>query len=167
MTAPIDFIATQRTVKDVKYYHVPRFILCPMHWTGYPGITALTWNRVKFTESNASLIPNDKTGVYSFVVDADVAQHPACSYLLYIGKVKDQNLRARYRQYLRASTAWKSRPHIADMVEKWSDHLWFCYAEVSDTTVINQLEEDLITAFLPPENRSWPATITHIMRMIF
>jgi len=53
------------------------------------------------------------------------------------------------------------------MIRKWSGHLWFYYAEVSNTTVISQLEEDLITAFLPPENRSWPAKITHTMRMVF
>ena len=107
------------------------------------------------------------TGVYSFVADAEIAQHPACSYLLYIGKVENQNLRNRYRQYLRAETAWKNRPHIAKMISKWSGHLWFYYAEVSNTDVISQLEEDLITAFLPPENRSWPAKITHTMRMVF
>ncbi|MBD2129237.1 hypothetical protein NDI39_03860 [Microcoleus sp. ZQ-A2] len=139
----------------------------PVHWRNYPNTVPLTWKQVKFTSANASQIPDDKTGVYSFVADAGIAQHPAGCYLLYVGKVKDQNLRTRYRQYLRAETAWKNRPHIAQMISKWSEHLWFYYAEISDPKIINQLEEDLITAFLPPENRSWPAKITHIMRMVF
>lgn len=165
--APLDFASALQEEATIRSYRVDRFILYPVHWRNYTNTIPLNWNKVRFTASNATSIPNDKTGVYSFVVEAEIAQHPACSYLLYVGKVKDQNLRNRYRQYLQAERAWKTRPHIAHMIRKWSDNLWFYYAEVSDTKVINQLEEDLITAFLPPENRSWPAKITHIMRMVF
>jgi hypothetical protein len=163
----MDLITTRKTVKDIKDYHVPRFILCPIQWSAYPCQVQLTWQKIKFTASNVNLVPDNKVGVYSFVVNAEVAQHPACSYLLYIGKVRDQNFRKRYKQYLGTLASWKSRPHIADMIEKWADHLWFYYAEVANTSLIDQLEEDLISAFLPPVNRQWPAKITHVMRMIF
>jgi hypothetical protein len=161
-----DFASATQERGSIKDYKVDRFILYPKHWGEYSNTISLSWNKVKFTDANADVVPNDKTGVYSFVVDPFIAQHPACGYLLYIGKVKDQNLRTRYRQYLRAEQTWKARPHIASMIQKWSGYLYFYYAEVSDTSLINQLEEDLITAFLPPENRSWPAKITKVMRMV-
>jgi hypothetical protein len=165
--APLDFASGRKEEETIRSYRVDRFILYPLHWNNYPNMIPLTWNKVKFTESNASYIPDDQAGVYSFVADAGIAQHPAGSYLLYIGKAEKQNLRKRYYQYLQARNAWKQRPHIAQMIDKWSDYLWFYYAEVTDTTKISQLEEDLITAFLPPQNREWPATITHVMRMVF
>ena len=165
--AILDLIGARESEKDIRSYRVDRFILYPAHWMSYPNSIELDWKRVKFTESNAKLVPDDKTGVYSFVAVPAVAQHPACSYLLYVGKAERQGLRKRYRRYLRAEKEWKERPHIGRMVSNWSDYLWFYYAEIPDRPSVNRLEEELITAFLPPMNREWPAKISHIMRMVF
>lgn len=165
--AILDLLKAQEAERDIRDYRIDRFILYPVHWLNYPDSIDLKWKKVRFTDSNAELVPNNKTGVYSFVADASIAHHPACSYLLYVGKAERQDLRKRFRQYLRAEQAWKKRPHIVSMISKWSDHLWFYYAEVSDRSAINSLEEELITALLPPMNKEWPAEITHVMRMVF
>lgn len=165
--AVLDLASTIEIERDIRSYRVDRFVLYPVHWSSYPSLCPLEWRKVKFDASTVESVPNDKRGVYTFVADAAVANHPACSYLLYVGKAEKQDFRKRYKQYLRAPQGWKQRPHIAQMVVKWADHLWFYYAEVADESKIKQLEEDLITAFLPPMNRDWPAEITQLVRMVF
>lgn len=162
-----DFANARKAALDIKDYRVLRFILYPPHWTAYPNKPTLSWKRERFNKASINLIPDDKHGVYSFVAESQVANHPAASYLLYVGKAKDTSFRGRYRKYLRATTDWKDRPHIAEMVGKWTDHLWFYYAEVDDVTLIDDLEAELIIAFMPPQNRAFPAKITHIVRMVF
>lgn len=45
------------------------------------------------------------------------------------------------------------------MIRKWPDHLWLYFAVVDDVTIIKQLEEDLLKAYLPPYNQSFTATV--------
>jgi hypothetical protein len=163
-----DLVKARETEKDISSYIINRFVLYPEHWKSYPDAVRLDWKKVKFTEANAEFVPNDKIGVYSFIVNAAVAQHPACTYLLYIGKAERQALRKRYRQYLRTEQEWEKRPpHIVKMINSWRDYLWFYYAEVAERALITSLEEELITALLPPMNREWPAKISHTMRRVF
>jgi hypothetical protein len=162
-----DFAEVRQEELEIRNYRVDKFILYPKHWREYSNEIQLSWHKVRFANVNVDKIPNNRAGVYSFVADPCIAKHPVSNYLLYIGKVRDQNFRDRYRQYLRAEKEWQKRPHIADMINKWSDHLYFCYAEVSDIELIDQLEEDLITAFLPPMNKAWPAKIRDVMKLIF
>ncbi len=163
----LDFAAAAEAESDILRYQVNRFILYPVHWQNYRSLCSLDWRRVKFDSSHARSVPNDRRGVYTFVADAGIANHPACSYLLYVGKAEKQALRKRYVKYLRAPREWKTRVHITRMVEYWAGHLWFYYAEIDDWSLIDQVERDLITAFLPPMNRDWPAEITHLLRMVF
>jgi excinuclease UvrABC nuclease subunit len=153
--------------RDIRRYRVDRFILYPVHWENYPSIYCLNRQKVKFDSSHVRSVPNDKRGVYTFVAEAATANHPACSYLLYVGKAEKQGLRKRYVKYLRAPREWRRRVHITRMVENWADHLWFYYAEIDDWSLIDQVEKELITAFLPPMNREWREEITELLRMIF
>lgn len=158
-----DFAAAQQENSEIQT-HTVNIILYPKHWLSYSNTANLLWKKVKFSNSNTHEIPDDKAGIYSFVVDPCIAQHPSTNYLMYIGKVRDQSLRKRYKQYLRSEKDWKKRPHIAGMIRKWENHLYFYYAEVSDIQLINVLEDDLITAFLPPMNKRFPAEISLVMR---
>lgn len=162
-----DFAGAREEKLEILNYKVDRFILYPKNWKEYSNKIQLSWNKVRFSKENIDEIPNDRAGIYSFIVDPSVAQHPASNYLLYIGKVRQQNLRARYGQYLRAEKEWEKRQKIADMISRWSEYLYFCYAEVDNIDLIDQLEEDLITAFLPPMNIEFPAKIRKVMNMIF
>ena len=160
------FASASQGARTIKDYKIDRFILYPEHWRNYPNTISLKWEKVKFTQDNAKSIPNNQAGVYSFVVDAETAQHPACSYLLYIGKTR-RNFRKRYREYLRETKQSKPRMHILKMINNFPEHLWFHYAPILDEKLISQLEDDLITAFLPPINQRYPASISRIMELVF
>lgn len=161
-----DFASIDQSSTDIKRYRVDRFILCPIHWKNYPNKIQLTWNKLEFTEQNARNVPNNQSGVYSFVANAGIANHPACSYLLYVGMTQ-ANFRERYRSYLQERKKPKPRMHILQMINNWSEHLWFYYAQISQTNLISSIEDDLITAFTPPYNREYPATIRTTMSLVF
>ena len=48
---------------------------------------------------------------------------------------------------------------VRSMIRKWPDHLWLYFAVVDDVSVIKQLEEDLLRAYIPPYNQTFAATI--------
>lgn len=161
-------VRKQDAEKDFKYYNVKRFILHPGQWTQLDllGLT-LNWNKLQFSAANATRVPNDQSGVYSFVVEPGIADHPSAKYLMYIGKVERQTFRERFRQYLREPEQRKRREHIAQMIEKWPNNLWFYYAAVPQIAMIDRLEEELLSAFIPPHNHDFPAEISATIRRVF
>lgn len=152
---------------EVRSYRVDRFILYPNYWNSYPNALHLNWTGLKFTEENKENVPNDQKGVYSFVVDSGIANHPSCRYLFYIGKTDKQDFRTRYNQYLREESSRKPRRHIVRMIKKWPEHLWFYYAPVLEDSIIQQLEDDLLSAFIPPMNRAFPAHVRDVIALVF
>lgn len=155
-----DLINQEKT--QLSTYHVNSFFLPSYKWTSYPNKVSLTWTTVKFSRSLKDTIPDDKIGVYTFIVKPEIANHPECSYLLYVGKVQAEkrSLRQRFQEYLyEMNPQRKGRFHIQTMVRNWEDFLWFCYATVSDNTVIKDLENALITAFIPPFNDNFPGNL--------
>jgi hypothetical protein len=165
--AVYDFAQHDEVQSDLRRFRVDRFILSPKHWSGFSCQVTLKWHRVRFSESSAADVPNDKRGVYTFVAVPGIADHPACHYLLYVGMVYDSDFRTRFRSYLQEGRKSKPRDHIRLMIERWPDHLWFYYAELANGSIIKKLEGDLITAYLPPHNRSWPTAIRTPMNLVF
>ena len=53
------------------------------------------------------------------------------------------------------------------MVHCWPKNLWFYYAVIDDKRLVDQIEDDLIAAFVPPLNRKFPATISELLRKVF
>jgi hypothetical protein len=124
---------------------------------------------VHFGETTRQQVPNDQAGVYSFVAKPGIADHHAIGYLLYVGKVERQTFRDRYAQYLadfRKGDASR-RPHVAEMLRRWEGHLWFYYAPLEATMDINAVEETLLSAFLPPCNKDFPATVATALRKLW
>jgi hypothetical protein len=158
--------ATTRTLAD---FHVKRMVLSPEHWRMGSLPVTLNWTAVAFDESNVEEIPEDVRGVYSFVVQPGIAQHPACSYLLYIGMTSQQNFRTRFRQYIRDSKAGDTsrRAHITEMLEKWAGFLWFAYAPVLQEDLIIPIENTLLSSYLPPSNKEFPASVAGNLRRLF
>jgi hypothetical protein len=157
-----DPFETFDTVLDLKDYKVPRMILSPTQWATYRSSFELSWNPVRFSAKHLDSVPKNQRGVYSFVVQPGIAQHPLCSYLLYVGKVEKQVFRDRYKQYLSEQEKGHRdarRVHVTRMLQKWKDHLWFCYAPVDDDKLIAQIEDALLAAYLPSHNRDFPASI--------
>lgn len=129
----------------------------------------LNWKIVRFSQTDLNNVPDDVQGVYTFVLKPGVADHPACAYLLYVGKTERQGFRQRYKQYLRDLKAGSEsrRPHVTEMLEKWHEFLWFCYAPVGKHDIIDAIEKALLSAYLPPTNKDFPAEISRSLRKLF
>lgn len=141
-------------------FHIKRMLLSPPNWQAYVPHAALAWQPVPFSTQDVNNVPNDDSrGVYSFVVQPGIAQHPNCSYLLYVGKVEDQSFRDRYRNYLTERNKGENarRVHVSRMLQKWDGFLWFYYAPVDEAALISPIEDALLAAYLPPANRRVPA----------
>jgi len=150
-------------------YHVKNMILSPRQWAACQLPLRLRWRLVKFTEGNLEKVPKSSRGVYSFVLQPSIAEHPRCAYLLYVGQTEQQNFRKRYYQYLqerRLGVARSRRPHVADMLEKWDGYLWFCYASIEQKRLIESVEKILLTAYLPPTNKDFPGEISRARRVV-
>ena len=154
-----DLAYSERETPDLEKYRITRFILHPDQWSAYPNRIKLAWEVIKFNSENANLLPSDKKGVYSFILQPGIADHPLLAYPLYIGMTKEQSFRARYRQYLHEPRHPKPRPLIKEMLTKWSEHLYFVYAPIEDENIIKDVEDDLLMALIPPRNSKFPAEI--------
>lgn len=144
-------------------------VLSPSHWQMCRLPVTLKWRAVKFEPANVNRVPEKAKGIYTFVVKPGIANHPSCSYLMYVGKAEKQVLRLRFSQYFteKAKGELSRRPHVTEMLLKWSDFLWFYYAEIADTTMIKQVEEELLAAYLPPTNRTYPSKIRRAVAKLF
>ena len=148
-------------------YRIQKFILHPGLWSSFqPIVPTLKWQRVKFTAGGVKNLPDNKFGIYSFIAEPNVAGHSAVGYLLYVGKAQEQSLQDRVTSYLYEKNKRKSRVHIAEMLDHCPNHLWLHYAEVADPTKIEAIEDALLQAFLPPFNRDFPATISHMVSAV-
>lgn len=143
------------------------FVLSPDHWALYKIGTHLDWTVEKFDTASAGLIPNNRSGVYTFLVQPGIANHPQASFLCYVGKAERQSFRRRFRQYLREKgSSNPERWHIRHMLNEWKDQIWFCYAPIDDPALINDIEEALIASYLPPFNRKFTGTVKVPMRIM-
>lgn len=150
-------------------YRMWRMVLAPKQWQSYSQTVNLSWRGIKFEPRNANRVPNNAKGVYSFVVKPEIANHPSCAYLLYVGKAQKQVLRERFTQYFdeKAKGEKSRRPHVTEMLLKWEGFLWFYYAEISSTVKINEIEDSLLAAYLPPSNRQFPSSVRHAVKKLF
>lgn len=152
--------------KDVLNCRWP-FVLRPSGWTSFTSTVQFNWQKVKFDDHYVNLVPDDKIGIYSFVVEPGIANHPGCSYLLYIGMTEKQSFRIRYKQYLKEPFKPKPRPRIVRMLMTWPEHLYFYYAPLSAGIHVATVEKQLIDAYWPPVNRDLPAGVQAISGGIF
>lgn len=148
-------------INPLERFHLKRMILSPIQWKSYRSLVRLKWLPVRFDPRAVKQVPNDQVGVYSFVVRPKIADHRDVAYLVYVGKVERQTFRARYRQYLAEfrkgdESRWT---HVAEMLNRWQGYLWFYYAPISKTPTIAVVENNLISAFLPPCNHKFKGEV--------
>jgi excinuclease UvrABC nuclease subunit len=148
-------------------YRVERMVLSPAHWKTFSLGHRLRWTATKFDRANRANVPNDKNGVYSFLVQPGIAKHTACSYLMYVGKAETQSLRERFDQYFDHLTETSRRTNISKMLRLWQGFLWFCFAPVTDQTLIDGTEQALVNAYLPPYNRRYRGVVAKQLRYLF
>lgn len=147
MPAPTDLVAAQ----DDYHRHIWQICLWPARWGSCNS--RLRWHSVVLTSDCRSDVPAT-TGVYSLVLQPQIAGHPGSSYLMYVGKAR--NLRVRFGDYL--TTERVRRQKIVRVLELYSGHLTFFYSTI-DENVLDDMEEELINAFIPPCNSRFNADV--------
>jgi len=118
-------------------------------------INNLNWESIAYGKDELDSIPDNKRGVYAFVVSAPSAVLPPHGYVLYIGiagRDSRRSLRARYKDYLNQKKIMK-RERIARMIGHWHEVLRFFFVPLDDDVSnedIQRLEQQLNTALIPP-----------------
>ena len=86
-TGPIVPITSQ----EVRDYLRPRrrtFTFAPrMWWDCHPPVN-LQWECVRFGKDYLDAVPDDRFGIYSFILTPEIIATPPSAYLLYIGKTR-------------------------------------------------------------------------------
>ena len=145
-----DLIAEQDEARS--YEHT--FCLWPRLWRQYaeaPGYT-FDWEERKFLASEADNVPNEP-GLYTFVIQPSMANHPSNAYLMYVGKTK-RTLRQRFKEYLKEMHRESGRPKIVRLLNKYPNNTVFCYSSVQESaTTLSEMEKALIGALIPPCNK--------------
>jgi hypothetical protein len=152
---------------DLGIYEMKRMVLSPAHWATYNSPLELKWTMTRFDKANAANVPKDDQGVYSFLIQPGIAQHTACSYLMYVGKTEKQGLRKRFQQYFEHIPETSRRAHISKLIRQWQDHLWFCYAPITDHNLIDGAEQALLNSYLPPYNHSYRGVVAKQLKHLF
>lgn len=154
--AVIDIINEQNEYQA----HRHQFALWRRKWQEYRDVNALDWQIYPLADHERQRIPNEP-GIYTLLVQPGIANHPACSYLVYVGRTG--SLRRRFGNYLNQEKRETGRPKIFRLLNMYPDHTWFCFSVVPETD-LGAVEDALITAYIPPANDRLPAEISRIVR---
>lgn len=136
----------------VVFFHSP-----PM-WDECVLPVQLEWESVKFGEEHRNSVPVDKFGVYAFMLEPNFLGPPTSAYLLYIGKTV-RNFRRRYGEYLDEEQDDFARSKISWMFERWSEHIHFYYASITDKSLVEKTENTLIHTCIPPCNERYKGIV--------
>lgn len=139
--------------------HTWPFVLWPRKWQDCPNSGGLDWHIHKLVQTERPSIPA-QPGVYSLLVQPNIAGHPSCSYLMYVGKTG--SLRRRFGDYLTRERRMTGRPMILRVLSKYPDNIWFCFTPVPSESLAH-IEDALLTAYLPPCNDQYPAEISKVV----
>jgi len=131
------------------------FRLWPRQWSKHANDTTLDWSGLKLAEAERQRVPED-SGIYTLVVQPDLFGHPACSFLMYVGKTK--SLKRRFGEYLREKQNPNGRKKIIRILNKYKDNTWF-YFSIIPQRDISDAEDMLLDAYIPPCNDKFPASI--------
>ena len=143
--------------------HAPDFVLWPRQWAAYNLSDLFSWEIHPFQRDQIDEIPRDP-GIYSFVVQPEIANHPHCSYLMYVG-MTERPLRERFKEYFwEKRNAKNGRPKLLKLLNVYQDYLHFCCSTIEETERIEEIEEALLNAFIPPYNDEYPAEISRVMK---
>lgn len=135
------------------------FYLWPKKWAAFNNTSFVNpWQTVRMDPADAKKIPTTP-GIYTLVIQPGLVAHPSCSYVMYVGKTAKQNLRTRFRQYLKP----KKRPKIVRLITLYQSSMVFCFCSIDDVNLVGKAEEDLIAALLPPCNDQMPASVSKVV----
>jgi len=148
----VDIIQEQNEMKA----HNQCFVLWPRQWKKY--LDTHKWKIYRLDAIDKDRIPR-RSGVYSLLIQPGIANHPVCSYLMYIGKTK--LLRSRFMYYLNERKRETGRPKIFRFLNMYQDYVYFCCTTVREDD-LTKVEDKLLVAYIPPANDQYPAEIRKI-----
>ena len=138
--------------------HICDFLLYPAHWNDVSNniTNKLKWNEVPFKATELNNVPNDKKGIYCFVLKPEFNQLFETRYLFYVG-ITRRDFRKRFSEYLNdLNGKGKPRPKVYSMLKLWDKYLHFYYASLSNDGHIEDCEIKLLNAFVPKVNTDIP-----------
>lgn len=147
--SPVDIVRETDEMKSC----VQHFTLWPRQWQTYTQ--SHTWQNEKLEMARATRIP-ESPGIYTLIIQPGIAGHPSCSYLMYVGQTG--SLRRRFREYLGMERRQDGRPKISYFLNKYDQFIFFCYTLVS-MEALDNVEQGLENAYLPPLNKEYEGTI--------
>jgi excinuclease UvrABC nuclease subunit len=144
----------------IQYGWSRHFMLYPDTWNKY-SLTHV-WKGEKLDITKAKDIP-DESGIYTLILQPGIANHPACSYLMYVGQTN--SLRRRFREYLTSEKKESGRPRLFVFLNLYDGFICFYYTPVK-MEALNDVEDNLTVAYQPPLNKELKGT-TGISRNAF
>lgn len=127
--------------------------LWPKPWKAFALKARFSWRVIALNTANELLVPT-RPGIYTLLVQPQIASHPAASFLMYVGQAT--SLRARFKQYLTSER--KIRPLVMRLLNTCSDYVHFGFCEFSKTE-LDSIESALLAAFNPPCNSKIPGEV--------
>ena len=152
----IDIVERQDEALNYRY----SFALWPRQWATYSE--SHDWRQTRLVASEAGSIP-DCSGVYTLVAKPNIANHPSCAYLMYVGR--SISLRRRFGEYLNKERRQSGRPLMFRFLDKYSEHVWFCFT-LADSSSLESIESGLRDAYIPPLNDQFTGELTKIVRVL-
>jgi len=136
-----------------QYVWTRHFTLCPDTWKNYSSTHV--WHGEKLDTTRANSIP-DESGIYTLILQPSIADHPACSYLMYVGQA--ESLRKRFRKYLTSEKKANGRPKLFMFLNLYDGFICFYYTIVK-VEALEDVEDALIDAYQPPLNTEVKGTL--------
>jgi hypothetical protein len=151
-------------VDEAKAHIINRAIFWKRRWSEFSPPAQIVWNwtSVPFDTNSTSQVPNDKHGLYTFILSPRVASHPKNFFVLYVGKADKTTLQERFKHYFQEKKKVK-RPHICHALNKFDGHIEFCFTTVTRAQDIEPGEDALLVALMPPYNERFPASVAQII----
>lgn len=157
-----DLIKNERTQAKA---HVYNFTLWPRLWEMFNSALSYSWSKQLFTKPVMDEIP-ERSGIYAFVIEPHIANHPSCAFLVYAGRT--DNLKRRFGQYIEVQES--KRRHSPLLEQALSQYLGkeylFFYYSFHNKNSLKTYEQALIDGFVPPWNdkRTISSSVGNIVR---
>ena len=138
---------------------IQHFFLCPNYWKKYRLTVPSRWQTQKLERTNANRVP-ETPGIYTLILQPGIAAHPACSYLMYVGKT--DSLRRRFSEYLGKERRFPGRTKVVRFLNKYNKYIHFCFFPAT-LDALSAQEDNLIEAYLPPLNCKYKGSLSVVM----
>lgn len=109
--------------------------------------------------SEINNLPNDKGGVYIYIIDNSVLSCSG-SYIMYVGRARKtdtENLRKRAKSHYSQYVRHEENERLEKLFDNWKKYIYLLYLPIDGNDEIDLAEDELILALTPPCNKDYPA----------